>query len=224
MSLREAAKAALEALHIGASAAESIAEQYHEAMKGYRQARHDALDADVRTIRTAIEGISAALAEADPMQCEHCGIQFPDKQPGSLCPKCHREVTRAEAEKAEPVAWYLPFDDGYDSLFRDHRTVMKYAAGDWSEWIPLYAHPPAALPESAAWTPVTTRRPPWNERKVVCYTEGNDYGGSRFITMPASDFHCYDEDDPDEPGSRESKTVSHWIYEDDLIAAARGKG
>lgn len=78
--------------------------------------------------------------------------------------------------------------------------------------------------EPVAWTPVTTRRPPWNERKVVCYTEGHDYGGSRFITMPASDFHCYDEDDPDEPGSRESKTVSHWIYEDDLIAAARGKG
>lgn len=129
-------------------------------------------------------------------------------------------LAEAEAPKAEPVAWYHPSGEGYDSAFRDHRTVMACTGGDWSEWIPLYTHPP----EPVAWTPVTTRRPPWDERKVVCYTEGYDYGGSQFITMPASDFHCYDEDDPDEPGSRESKTVSHWIYEDDLIRAVLAHG
>ena len=79
--------------------------------------------------------------------------------------------------------------------------------------------------EPVAWTPVTTRHPPWDERKVVCYTEAYvDYGGAQFITMPASDFHCYDEEDSDEPGSRESKTVSHWIYEDDLIRAVLAQG
>lgn len=63
MSLREAAEVALEALQIGESAAESIAEEYHKAMKGYRQARHDALDADVQKIRSAIEALRDALAD-----------------------------------------------------------------------------------------------------------------------------------------------------------------
>jgi hypothetical protein len=142
-----------------------------------------------------------------------------------------------EAEKADVPHHCTPEQiDELIGVLDDHANPEPGRRYDDTDWRSLanvcalvirhlrsHTHPAAALPELAAWTPVTTRLPPWEERKVVCYTEGYDYGGAQFITMPASDFYCYDEDDPDEPGSRESKTVSHWIYEDDLIAAARGK-
>lgn len=44
----------------------------------------------------------------------------------------------------EPVAWYLPSEDGYDSCFRDHRTITSCTGNPWAGWIPLYAAPPAA--------------------------------------------------------------------------------
>ena len=43
----------------------------------------------------------------------------------------------------EPVAWYLPSEDGYDSCFRDHRTITSCTGNPWAGWIPLYAAPPA---------------------------------------------------------------------------------
>ncbi len=52
---------------------------------------------------------------------------------------------RQEEEAAqEPVAWYLPSEDGYDSCFRDHRTITSCTGNPWAGWIPLYAAPPAA--------------------------------------------------------------------------------
>jgi uncharacterized protein (DUF427 family) len=52
---------------------------------------------------------------------------------------------RQEEEVAqEPVAWYLPSEDIYDSCFRDHRTITSCTSNPWAGWIPLYAAPPAA--------------------------------------------------------------------------------
>jgi hypothetical protein len=44
----------LEALQIGLESAQEEAGHYHQTMAGYRQYRHDALDADVEKIKTAI--------------------------------------------------------------------------------------------------------------------------------------------------------------------------
>lgn len=52
---------------------------------------------------------------------------------------------RQEEEAAqEPVAWYLPSEDGYDSCFRDHSTITSCTGNPWTGWIPLYTAPPAA--------------------------------------------------------------------------------
>jgi len=48
----------------------------------------------------------------------------------------------AELESQEPVAWMRPSEEGYDSAFRDHRTVISCTEGNWIDWIPLYTHPP----------------------------------------------------------------------------------
>lgn len=41
----------------------------------------------------------------------------------------------------EPVAWMRPSDEGYDSAFRDHRTIVACTGNKWEGWIPLYTHP-----------------------------------------------------------------------------------
>jgi hypothetical protein len=41
----------------------------------------------------------------------------------------------------EPVAWMRPSEEGYDSAFRDHRTVISCTGGNWIDWIPLYTPP-----------------------------------------------------------------------------------
>lgn len=47
-----------------------------------------------------------------------------------------------QQKEQEPVAWYLPSDEGFDSLFRDHRTVVACTGNKWEGWQPLYAAPP----------------------------------------------------------------------------------
>jgi hypothetical protein len=46
----------------------------------------------------------------------------------------------------EPVAWMRPSEEGYDSAFRDHSTVVACTGNPWTGWIPLYTAPPAAQP------------------------------------------------------------------------------
>jgi hypothetical protein len=82
----------------------------------------------------------------------------------------------------------------------------------------LYVHPPttAASAHQPKWTLMAQCRPPWDEdRKVLCYTEGYDYGGTSFIVLKASAFYEVDEDDQ-LPGTAEARTVSHWIWCDDI--------
>ena len=44
----------------------------------------------------------------------------------------------------EPVAWMRPSEEGYDSAFRDHSTVVACTGNPWTGWVPLYTTPPAA--------------------------------------------------------------------------------
>ena len=46
-----------------------------------------------------------------------------------------------ELRKQEPVAWIRPSDEGYDSAFRDHSTIVSCTGNDWKGWKPLYAAP-----------------------------------------------------------------------------------
>jgi len=41
----------------------------------------------------------------------------------------------------EPVAWYRPDDEGFDSHFRDHSTVISSPSNPWTGYKPLYLHP-----------------------------------------------------------------------------------
>ncbi len=59
---RELLQQALDALEIGREAAQEVADRFHAEMAGYKQRRHDALDADVQNIDRAIDALRAALA------------------------------------------------------------------------------------------------------------------------------------------------------------------
>ena len=52
----------------------------------------------------------------------------------------------ALGEKVEPVAWYRPSEEGYDSAFRDHSNVVACAGNKWEGWIPLYSQQRLAMP------------------------------------------------------------------------------
>jgi hypothetical protein len=51
-------------------------------------------------------------------------------------------TTPAQPAQQEPVAWMRPSEEGYDSAFRDHSTVMVCTGNPWTGWIPLYTTPP----------------------------------------------------------------------------------
>lgn len=56
---------ALAALEIGRDYAFETAEQFHIEMRGYKQQRHDAMDADVKQIDEAISALRARLSTGD---------------------------------------------------------------------------------------------------------------------------------------------------------------
>lgn len=76
------------------------------------------------------------------------GVTWQDESIGGLEIQYVRADLAAAPPSAlvgqEPVAWYLPSEEGYDSCFRDHRTITSCAGNPWTGWIPLYAAPPAA--------------------------------------------------------------------------------
>jgi hypothetical protein len=55
-----------------------------------------------------------------------------------------QEALAQPAPVQEPVAWMRPSEEGYDSAFRDHSTVVVCKGNSWTGWIPLYTTPPAA--------------------------------------------------------------------------------
>jgi hypothetical protein len=70
---RAAMEQMLVALESGREYAYEAAEQFHVEMRGYRQQRHDAMDADVRQLDAAITAGRAALAEpvGEPVGFSH---------------------------------------------------------------------------------------------------------------------------------------------------------
>lgn len=130
-----------------------------------------------------------------------------------------REVTRkveaavlAKLREQEPVAVYhgrCTIDCG-EHGHHDMEMLKMIPAGS-----KLYAAPqPAVVQVPQGWRPVTVKLPDFSEdQSVLCFCDGYDYGGSQFITLRASDFYEFDPENPDEPGTAESKTVSHWIDE-----------
>jgi len=58
------------------------------------------------------------------------------------CAYALTEILDAEGDGGA-VAWMRPSDEGYDSSFRDARTVMACPEGSWAKdgWIPLFPHP-----------------------------------------------------------------------------------
>lgn len=160
-----------------------------------------------------------------------------DSQPDSRdpgCPACKAmDKARAalsaidQAPSVEPVA--QPGAVDYAALLQAAE-AHKYRQGTGAciafkrgaEWQASRATPqaqPATPPavQAPRWVPVTDRYPDYAEdRRIVCYCDGYDYGGTSIITLKAAEFYEAGEDDG-EPGNRESRTVSHWIAEDDLL-------
>jgi hypothetical protein len=62
-ALEAALRQAREALELGVENASQIAGEYHGAMAGYRQSRHDALDADVVMTQKALAAINDLLKD-----------------------------------------------------------------------------------------------------------------------------------------------------------------
>jgi len=62
-ALEAALRQAREALELGVENASQIAGEYHAAMAGYRQSRHDALDADVVMTQKALSAINDLLKD-----------------------------------------------------------------------------------------------------------------------------------------------------------------
>ena len=106
-SLRKAAQQALEALAIGQDAANEVAQTYHEAMAGYRPARHIAVDDDVRKIKDAITALRVALAEPDLFHCPKCGGPADNGHDRSIPPSPYW-CTKCMAEPAQEPVWVCP--------------------------------------------------------------------------------------------------------------------
>ena len=64
---RSVVEQALEALKIGHESAHDCAETFHIEMAGYKQQRHEALDAEVKQISDAIGALRAALEQPKPL-------------------------------------------------------------------------------------------------------------------------------------------------------------
>jgi hypothetical protein len=54
----------------------------------------------------------------------------------------HQAIEALAQQAQEPVAWMRPSEEGYDSAFRDHSTVVVCTGNPWTGWIPLYTAPP----------------------------------------------------------------------------------
>ena len=82
--------------------------------------------------------------------CENFNHRRQDFHDDGECPPWRRyndalaelEAALAEPEQ-EPVAWMRPSEEGYDSSFRDHATVVMCTGNKWEGWVPLYTQPPS---------------------------------------------------------------------------------
>jgi hypothetical protein len=68
----------------------------------------------------------------------------------------------------EPVAWMHPSGEGYDSAFRDHRTVVACTGNKWEGWIPLYTEPEAPHPQR--------EQEPMTPREIAAFVGTHEFG------------------------------------------------
>jgi hypothetical protein len=79
----------------------------------------------------------------------------------------------------EPVAWMRPSQEGYDSAFRDHRTVRVCTGNPWTGWIPLYTAPLAQPEQERTWVDLA------DDEEIA------DYLGDEYHTMTDSDLRFF---------------------------------
>ena len=91
---RSVVEQALEALKIGHQSAQDCAETFHVEMAGYKQQRHEALDAEVKQISDAIGALRAALEQPQGEQ-----------EPVAWMHQCRKkpELVKLSFKKREPA-------------------------------------------------------------------------------------------------------------------------
>ena len=78
----------------------------------------------------------AASQRANPMRCGKCGVKFADRQPGTLCPLCFRELEASQPAQ-EPFGWLEPETENFIS----NRQKLEMPEDAASYVVPLYAAP-----------------------------------------------------------------------------------
>ena len=124
---------------------------------------------DMETTILLVNALKEALAQ-------------PAQEP--VCPECKAEVlyecvacssnNYPPQGAQKPVAWMRPSEEGYDSAFRDHSTVMVCIGNPWTGWIPLYTAPP-----QRPWVDLT------DDEEIA------DYLGDEYHTMTESDLRFF---------------------------------
>ena len=109
---RSVAEQALEALKIGHESAHDCAETFHIEMAGYKQQRHEALDAEVKQISDAIEALRAALEQ-------------PQVQSGGIPPNWKLVPVEPTNKMAGE---YWKYNDRTDVVMRDAWKALLAAA------------------------------------------------------------------------------------------------
>lgn len=95
----------------------------------------------------AIAAAREALAKRDELA--HRGNRRAEERANWECAQ-HLAALLAALDAAQPVAWYRPSEEGYDSAFRDAATVARCDGHDWAGWVPLYLAPQAPPAAAAA--------------------------------------------------------------------------
>lgn len=107
----------------------------------------------------------------NPMRCDYCGITWDDKQPGSVCSSCLRELNPAQPS-AEPVAWrYENLVTGVVCLLQERSSVFTLGERTYSE-TPLCAC--ACSPAQPSAEPFVVRHYTADDRPEI---KGNGFDG-----------------------------------------------
>ena len=141
---RSVVEQALEALKIGRESAHDCAETFHIEMAGYKQQRHEALDAEVKQISDAIGVLRAALEQPQVEQEPAAWIERwygsgPERGWWIVCGRDHiahlgpAEMSGEAASKivsahnTSPPAQRQPLTD---AQINDHRLALPYDGED----------------------------------------------------------------------------------------------
>jgi hypothetical protein len=99
-----------------------------------------------------------------------------------------KEVLAQPAFVQEPVAWMRPSEEGYDSAFRDHSTVVACIGNPWTGWAPLYTTPPAQPAQEPIYQ-MQMMDGKWIDQAKQSYESNKTHGYTMrivYITPPAA--------------------------------------